>query len=77
MSKRKQPSNSRVLAIDHVSLNLRKPTAGPLVQPDEAIAIALSMLPAKSTGQLCTPDCPAVRHVLLAIKMAGWKLEAI
>jgi hypothetical protein len=35
------------------------------------------MLPAKSTGQLCTPDCAAVRHVLLALKMAGWKIEPI
>jgi len=63
------------LVIDLLATTLRKPTARPLVEPAEAVAIALSMLPAKSTGQLCTPDCAAVRHVLLALQMAGWKLE--
>lgn len=61
--------------LDLAPLVLRKPRAGPLVDPAEAVAIALSMLPAKSTGQLCSPESPAVRHVLLAIKLAGWKHE--
>lgn len=62
------------LVIDQIATTLRRPSAGPLVEPAEAVAIALSMLPAKSTGQLCTPDCAAVRHVLLALQMAGWKI---
>lgn len=62
----------RHLIIDDIASIQRKPTAGPLVQPAEAIAIALSMLPAKSTGQLCTPDCVAVRLILNSIRLAGW-----
>ncbi len=48
--------------------------AGPLVEPAEAVAIALSMLP-RSTGQLCSPNGPAVRLVLQSLKLAGWKIE--
>lgn len=65
----------RLARIDLTPLILRKPRAGPLVDPAEAVAIALSMLPAKSTGQLCSPESPAVRHVLLSIRLAGWKIE--
>ena len=59
--------------LDLSALISRKPTAGPLVTPAEAVAIAISMLPPKSMGQLCSPESPAVRHVLLAIKLAGWE----
>lgn len=65
----------RAPRLDLSALISRKPSAGPLVTPSEAVAIALSMLPAKSTGQLCSPECPAVRHVLLSLKLAGWKIE--
>jgi hypothetical protein len=63
------------LTIDPVAIDARKPRAGPLVEPGEAIAIALSMLPAKSTGRICSPESPAVRLVLQSIKLAGWKIE--
>jgi hypothetical protein len=63
------------LAIDQSALAARKPSAGPLVDPGEAIAIALSMLPPKSTGRICSPQSPAVRLVLQSIKLAGWKIE--
>lgn len=65
----------RTARLDLSALIARKPRAGPLVEPAEAVAIALSMLPAKSTGQLCSPESPAVRHVLLSLKLAGWKIE--
>jgi hypothetical protein len=70
------PHRARRLLIDDAALAFRKPRAGPLVEPSEAIAIALSMLPAKSTGTLCSPDSPAVRHVLLSLKLAGYKVVA-
>jgi hypothetical protein len=63
------------LVIDHSAVAARKPSAGPLVEPGEAIAIALSMLPAKSTGRICSPNSSAVRLVLQSIKLAGWKME--
>ena len=65
----------RELMIDRIALSLRKPSAGPLVEPAEAVAIALSILPAKSTGRLCSPDSLAVRHILHSLKLAGWKFE--
>jgi hypothetical protein len=66
---------AKTLMIDLLALELRKPCAGPLVTPSEAVAIALSMLPAKSTGHICSPDSVAVRLILQALKRAGWKIE--
>lgn len=66
---------SRTLIIDQIAATLRKPCAGPLVEPAEAIAIALSLLPSKSTGHLCSPDSLAVRLILQSLKVAGWKHE--
>lgn len=66
---------SRTLVIDQLALNMRKPSAAPLVEPAEAVAIALSMLPSKSTGHICSPESAAVRLILQSLKLAGWKFE--
>jgi len=68
--------SKRKINIDMAALIQRKPSAGPLVEPAEAVAIALSMVPAKSTGHICSPESPAVRLVLQSLKLAGWKIEA-
>lgn len=49
---------------------------GPLVEPAEALAIGLSMVPSMGK-RLLSPDGPEVRAALLALKLAGWKIEAI
>jgi hypothetical protein len=48
----------------------------PLVDPAEAIAIALSMVPSMGK-RLLSPEGVEVRQVLLALKLAGWKIEPI
>jgi hypothetical protein len=50
------------------------PRPGPLVEPAEAIAIALSMVPSMGK-RLLSPEGPEARCVLLALKLAGWKIE--
>jgi hypothetical protein len=45
----------------------------PLVDPAEAIAIALSMTQ-PGPARLISPEGPMVRHVMLAIKLAGYKV---
>lgn len=51
-------------------------TASPLVDPAEAIAIGLSMVPSMGK-RLLSPEGVEVRQVLLALKLAGWKIEPI
>lgn len=62
------------LTIDQAAVDARKPRAGPLVEPSEAIAIALSTVDWKPGG-LIDPDGVVVRLVLRAIHEAGWKIE--
>lgn len=64
------------LMIDRMPLDLRKPRAGPLIEPAEAIAIALSIVPSMGK-RLLSPEGPEARAVLLALKLAGWKIEPI
>ena len=59
--------------VDRMPLQSRKPRAGPLLDPAEAIAIALSSVP--DAKRLYSPDCLTVRAVLQALKQAGWKVE--
>lgn len=58
------------------ALDTAPPPPGPLVQPSEAIAIALSIV-RWSPGTLHHPDGRVVRLVLKALKDAGWKIEPI
>jgi hypothetical protein len=60
--------------IDQAAVDARKPSAGPLVEPAEAIAIALSVTEWKPGG-LIDPDGVIVATVLKAIRDAGWKIE--
>jgi hypothetical protein len=76
MTSRKATAPRRLL-IDDAALALRKPRVGPLVDPAEAVAIALSMLPSMGKHRLFSPDGPEARTILLALKLAGWKQEPI
>jgi hypothetical protein len=62
------------LVIDDLAATLRRPSARPLVDPAEAIAIGLSMVQPGS-ARLVSPDGAPVRMVQLALKLAGWKIE--
>jgi hypothetical protein len=69
------PKKPRRLLIDELSLtSLRKPSARPLVEPAEAVAVALSIAQ-PGPARLVSPEGPMVRTVLLAIKLAGYKIE--
>jgi hypothetical protein len=64
------------LTLDRAAIDARKPCTGPLVQPAEAIAIALSIVRYKP-GDLYDPDGRVVQLVLRAIRDAGWKIEPL
>lgn len=50
-----------------------EPSALPMVEPEEAVAIALSMTQ-PGPARLISPEGPMVRHVMLALKLAGYKV---
>lgn len=62
------------LAIDQAAVDARKPSAGPLVDPAEAIAIALNMV-RWTPGNLHGPEDRVVTLILRSIKESGWKIE--
>jgi hypothetical protein len=62
------------MTMDRAAVDARKPRAGPLVEPKEAIAIALSVAEWKPGG-LIDPDGIVVQAVLQTIEKAGWKFE--
>lgn len=64
------------LVIDQAAVDARKPSAGPLVQPNEAIAIALTTAEWKPGGMI-DPDGIIVRQVLSALRQAGWKIKPL
>jgi hypothetical protein len=61
------------VVLDVTALDARKPSAGPLVEPAEAVAIGLSIVPSMGK-RLFSPEGPEVRQVLLALKLAGWEI---
>ena len=61
------------LIIDQAAVDARKPCAGPLVQPSEAIAIALSIVRWKP-GDLLDPEGRVVTLILKAVRDAGWEI---
>ena len=61
------------LTIDHAAIDARKPRAGPLVQPSEAIAIALSIVRWKP-GDLQDPDGRVVQLVIKSLRDSGWEI---
>lgn len=64
----------RQLVIDRLQLLMRKPSAAPLVEPAEAIAVALSMV-RWTPGRMHGPEDRVVTLVLQALDQAGWKVE--
>lgn len=52
----------------------RKPRAGPILDPDEVIAAALSMIPYRWSGRLLAVDSLPVRAVQEALHKAGYKI---
>lgn len=62
------------LTIDQAAVDARKPSAGPLVEPAEAIAIALSLV-RWTPGRLHGPEDRVVTLIVQAIQKAGWKFE--
>ncbi|MBR1198848.1 hypothetical protein JQ574_22890 [Bradyrhizobium sp. AUGA SZCCT0158] len=65
---------SPVVTIDQAAIDARKPRAGPLVDPAEAIAIALSVA-RWAPGGLQDPNGTVVQLVLKSVHDAGWKIE--
>lgn len=62
------------LSVDLMPLSSRKPRAGPLLDPDEVIACALSMVPYRWSGQLLSERSVPVLAVLEGLHRAGWKI---
>jgi hypothetical protein len=60
--------------IDRMPLQSRKPRAGPLLEPDEVIACALSMVPYRWSGRMLSENSLPVRAVLQALEMAGYEI---
>ena len=66
--------------IDRMPLDHRKPTAGPLLEPDEVIAQSLNAVPYqwwrahKNVPPLDETSEP-VRAVLDGLRLAGYKIE--
>ncbi len=61
------------ISIDLMPLKYRKPKAGPLLEPKEAIAIGLLY----GFGAKFDEDGKQVKAILEAIKGAGYKIEPI
>lgn len=64
---------TRRLVIDDLAAILRKPRAGPIATPAEAIAIGLSI----ALEREFSPDSRAVWLVLRSLKQSGWKHEPL
>jgi hypothetical protein len=62
------------VSIDRMPLEARKPRAGPLLDPDEVIACALSMVPYRWSGRLLSESSIPVRAVLDGLHQAGYKI---
>lgn len=60
--------------IDQMPREAREPSVGPILEPGEVIAIALSMIPYKWSGRALTDKSIPVTHVLDALKRGGWKI---
>jgi hypothetical protein len=73
-----KPSRGGPLLIDQVApLLLRKPRAGPLLEPNEVIACALNSIPYEFWKQKLSEDSIVVHTILDALKKTGWKIEPL
>jgi hypothetical protein len=60
---------------DRMPLSSRKPRAGPLIDPDEAIAMALNSIPYEWWKKMpLSEQSQPVREVLNALRLAGYKI---
>lgn len=62
-------------SVDRMPIEARKPRAGPLLDPGEVIALALSSIPYRWSGRALGEDSPPVREVINALHLAGYKIE--
>lgn len=63
----------RGLFIDPPATLLRKPSASPIVTPEECIAVALTCSQWKP-GRIVDPNGDVVNLVLKSLKREGWKI---
>ena len=65
-------------SVDRMPLGMRKPSAGPLLDPDEAIALALNGIPYEWWRRLpLSENSDAVKAIRDGLRMAGYKIEPI
>lgn len=62
------------LSVDLMPLDARKPRAGPLLDPDEVIALALSAIPYRWSGRALSETSVPVVEVMTALRLAGYKI---
>jgi hypothetical protein len=63
------------VVVDSLATSILRPRAAPpSIEPAEAIAIALSLVP-HERARLVSPDGAAVRLVLQSLHLAGWCLQ--
>jgi hypothetical protein len=62
-------------SIDRMPLEARKPRAGPLLDPDEAIALSLNGVPFEWWKHMpLSENSVPVREILNGLRIAGWKI---
>lgn len=64
----------RQLLIDRLAGELLKHVDGPLLEPERAIAVTLSIIPARWSGRRVSEDSLPVRLILHAIKSSGYDI---
>lgn len=72
-----KPSRQPPVIDQLAPLLLRKPRAGPLLEPNEVIACALNAIPYVFWRQKLSEDSIVVHTILDALKKCGWKIEPL
>ena len=68
----------RVPVIDTLQATLlRKPRAGPLLEPNEVIACAINSIPYAFWQHNISEDSIVVQTIIDALRKTGWKITAI
>lgn len=64
--------------VDRMPVSSRKPRAGPLLDPDEVIAMALNGIPYEWWKHMpLSESSQPVREILNGLRLAGYKIEPI
>lgn len=66
---------TRPRTLDRDAIAARKPRAGPLLDPSEVIAAALTTVEWKPERKFVDPSDVVVKTILDGLRMAGWKIE--